>query len=333
MKKKVLIAVNGDCPYIPEMRKILNDAGIETKQADLGNLSEEGLIKQAADCVSAIAGPEHWTKKVFDSLPQFRCIIKSGVGLDAIDLEEATKHGVVVANTPGQNAAAVAEMACTMILSSLRRTIFCNNWVHGKRLGKLDDIIYSHELSSLTVGLVGFGNIARTVAQMLSGFGCQFLACDVKPNYELAEKMNVKIVSFEEVIRRSDVISLHVPLTKETKYSINKDTFQMMKRNAIVVNTCRGGVIHEGDLYDALKKHVIQAAALDVTEIEPLAEDSPLLTLDNIQFTPHTATATYEAMRNLYFTCAKQTIQFYEEQPIDNLVNPDYVKYLKQSEA
>lgn len=329
MKKKVLITVSGECPYIPEMRKILADKGIETKQADLGNLSEKGLIAQASDCVSAIAGPEVWTKRVFDSLPQFRCIIKSGVGLDAIDMDEATKHGVAVANTPGQNAAAVAEMACTMILSSLRRTNFCNDWVHGERTKSIHDGIYSHELSSLTVGLVGFGNIARTVAQMLSGFGCQFLACDVQPDYELAEKLNVKIVSFEEVITQSDVISLHVPLTEETKYIINKDTLKMMKNNAIVINTCRGGVIHEGDLYNALKNHVIQWAALDVTEIEPIEKENPLLTLDNIQFTPHTATATYEAMRNLYFTCAKQTIQFYEGQPIDNLINPDYVKYVR----
>lgn len=329
MKKKVLIAVSGDCPYIPEMRKILADKGIETKQADLDRLSEDGLIEQAADCTSAIAGPELWTNRVFDSLPQFRCIIKSGVGLDAIDMEAATNHGVAVANTPGQNAAAVAEMACAMILSSLRRLNFCNDWVHGSRAESIRDGVYSHELSSLTVGLVGFGNIARAVAKMLSGFGCRFLAYDVWPNRELAEQLNVKIVSFEEVIRQSDVISLHVPLTTETKYIINKGTFGMMKENAIIVNTCRGGVIHEGDLYEALKNHVIQGAALDVTEIEPIEKDSPLLTLDNIQFTPHTATATYEAMRNLYFTCAKQTIQFYEGQPIDNLINPDYVNYVK----
>lgn len=328
MNKKVLITVSGNCPYIPEMRKILSDKGIETKQADLGNLSEDGLIEQASDCVSAIAGPEVWTKRVFDSLPQFRCIIKSGVGLDAIDMEEATKHGVAVANTPGQNAAAVAEMACTMILSSLRRVHFCNDWIHGDRKKNIHDTVYSHELSSLTVGMVGFGNIARTVAKMLSGFGCRFLAYDVQPNYELADKLNVEMVSFESVIRQSDVVSLHIPLTKETKYIINKETLGMMKKDAIIINTCRGGVIHEGDLYEALKNHQIQGAALDVTEIEPIEKTNPLLTLDNIYFTPHTATATYEAMKNLYFTCAKQTIQFYEGQPVDNLINPEYIQYI-----
>ena len=168
MEKRVLITVSGECPYIPEMRKILADKGIETKQADLKNLSEEGLIAQAADCTSAITGPEFWTKKVFDNLPQFRCIIKSGVGLDAIDLDAATKHGVAIANTPGQNAGAVAEMACALILSSLRRIIFCNDWVHGQKRESIHNTIYSHELSSLTVGLVGFGNIARQVAKMLS---------------------------------------------------------------------------------------------------------------------------------------------------------------------
>lgn len=327
MKKKVLITVSGDCPYIPEMRKILADKGIETKQADLSNLAEAGLIEQASDCTSVIAGPECWSERVFDALPHFKCIIKSGVGLDAIDMDAATKHGVAVANTPGQNAAAVAEMACAFILSSLRRINYCNEWVHGNREKRIADDVYSHELSSLTVGLVGFGNIARTVAQMLSGFGCKFLAYDVQPNLELAKKLNVDIVDFEEVIRKSDVISLHVPLTKETKYIINKNTFAMMKKNAIVVNTCRGGVIQEEDLYEALKNNVIQGAALDVTEIEPIPKESPLLKLDNIQFTPHTATATYEAMRNLYYTCAKQTIQFYEGQQIDNLINPDYIKY------
>ena len=328
MNKKVLITVNGECPYIPEMRQMLLDEGIESKQADLDRVDLEGLKEQMADCTSVIACAEPYNDAVFDSIPNLKCIVKSGVGLDSIDLDAATRHGVVVSNTPGANGEAVAEMAVTMMLSALRHTVYYNNKIVK---GTWGSEFYSHELSTRTVGLIGFGFIARKVAQFLGGFGCRILACDIYPNYEAAKQLNVEIVDREEIFRQADIISLHAPLTPDTKELINKENISKMKENAIIVNTSRGGVVNEQDLYDALKNHRIAGAALDVANIEPIPADSPLLTLDNIQFTPHSATATYEAMRNLYTTCAIQTIQYYKGEPIDHVVNPDYVKYLKEN--
>lgn len=331
MKKKILVTLRGESPSIPEMKKVLEDAGFEIKQADVLALTEDGLIEQARDCDAVIAGPENWTACMFQQLPQLKCIMKSGAGLDAIDLEAATKCGVAIANTPGQNAQAVAEMAAAMILSLLRRNIYYNEVVHsGKWTEQSNDVLFSHELSTRTVGMMGFGAIAKNLAQMLSGFGCRFLAYDVNPDLEAARRLRVKLVSFEELLKQSDIISLHVPLTAETRHCMNARTFAMMKSEAVLVNTCRGGVICEEDLYKALKDNVIRAAAMDVCETEPIEADNPLLTLDNIQFTPHTATSTFEALENMYMACAKQMIQFFDGDTVQYIVNPDYIDYIRR---
>lgn len=326
MNKKVLITVDGNCPYIPEMLEMIHAEGIETKQADLARVDLEGLKDQASDCTSVIACAETYDDAVFDSLPNLKCIVKSGVGLDAIDLDAATRHGVVVSNTPGANGDAVAEMAATMILSALRKTVYYHNCVID---GLWQSDAYSHELSTRTIGLIGFGYIAQTLTKYLSGFGCRFLAYDICPNYERAEELGVEFVELDTIYAEADIISLHAPLTNQTRHLINRESLSKMKSTAILINTSRGGVIDEDALYEALKDKRIAAAALDVTGVEPLPADSPLRTLGNIQFTPHTATATYEAMKNLYTACAVQTIQYYKGEPINHTVNPDYVKYLK----
>lgn len=325
MNKKVLLTVDGNCPYMFEMEEMLRAEGIEPKQADLTRVDLEGLSEQASDCSSVIACAETYNDAVFDRLPNLKCIVKSGVGLDAIDIDSATRHGVVVSNTPGANGSAVAEMAVAMMLSMSRRIVHYHNWVME---GHWKSDTYSNELSEQTVGLVGFGYIARTVAKYLSGFGCKIIAYDIKPDIKAAEELHVEFTSFENVLSNADIISLHAPLTDETRGYINRDTIEMMKPGAILVNTSRGGVVNEDDLYEALRSQRIAAAALDVTGTEPLSLDSPLRTLNNIQLSPHKATSTYEAMRNLHMACAVQIIQYYRGEEIDHTVNPGYKKYL-----
>lgn len=326
MNRRVLITVDGNCPYIPEMLEMLQAEGIETKQADLGRVDLEGLKEQAADCTSVIACAEHYDDKVFESLPNLKCIVKSGVGLDAIDLGAATRHGVVVSNTPGANGAAVAEMAATMILSSLRKTVYYHNSV---KEGLWQSDVYSHELSTKIIGVIGFGFIAQMLVSFLQGFGCRFLAYDVNPNQKRAEELGVKLVDLDTLYHEADIISVHVPLTEQTHHMINGESFSKMKNTAILVNTARGGLIDERALYQALSRQRIAWAAVDVTEKEPLPKDSPLRKLSNIQFTPHTATATFEAMKNLYTACARQIIQYYRGEEIDHTVNPEYKKYVE----
>lgn len=329
MKGKVLVTLRADSHSIPEMKKYLENEGFEIKQADVSRMGESDLTEQAKDCTAVIAGAETWTGAMFEQLPKLKCIMKSGAGLDAIDIVTATKCGVAIANTPGQNSHAVADMTASMILSILRQNIKYDSIVRNKKWSEMrGKAQLCHELSAMTVGLLGFGAIARRVAEILSGFGCRFIAYDVNPDQEAAQKLNVELLTFEEVIRQSDILSLHVPLTEETRNCINEKTLSMMKPTAMIVNTCRGGVICEQDLCAALKNGVIQAAALDVFTIEPIENDNPLLTLENVQFTPHMATATFEAMENMYMACAKQTIQFFDGEAVPYIVNPDYVKYL-----
>lgn len=329
MKNKILVTLRADGHSIPEMKKVLEANGFETKQVDFDRRGEADLTEQAKDCTAVIAGAESWTETMFKQLPSLKCIMKSGAGLDAIDIEAATKCGIAIANTPGQNAHAVADMTACMILSLLRRNVKADTFVRAGKWGK-EEMNYQlcHELSTLTVGLLGFGAIARRVAKILSGFGCKFIAYDIKPDLKIADQLNVELLSFEEVVQQADIISLHVPLTEDTKYCINAKTLAMMKPTAMLVNTSRGAVIHEKDLYDALKNGVIQAAALDVYEQEPPEEDNPLFTLDNIQFTHHMGTGTFEAMENMYMACAKQTIQFFNNEIVPYIVNPEYKNYL-----
>ena len=327
MNKKVLVIIQG--PYVPEAIKMIEDGGLEAKVVPQSAVNTpEGLTKAAADCGAVMCSAHRWTAEMFDNLPNVRCIVKSGVGLDAIDLKAATEHGVPVANTPGKNAGAVAEFAVTAMLSLLRGVVTLDKNIHDR--SRNVPVVMRHEMNELTVGLMGFGNIARCVAKLLSGFGCRIIAYDLYPNMKAAEELNVEIVSAEQVIRESDIISIHTPLTPETKYMINRDTMAQMKEGVLLVNTARGGIIQEDDLYDALKSGHIAAAALDVTEVEPIPADHPLLKLDNIQFSNHKATATLDAMKNQYYCCAEQMLQFYRGETPQFVVNPDYANYLNK---
>lgn len=317
MNKKVLITVNGECPYIPEMRQMLLDEGIESKQADLDRVDLEGLKEQMADCTSVIACAEPYNDAVFDSIPNLKCIVKSGVGLDSIDLDAATRHGVVVSNTPGANGEAVAEMAVTMMLSALRHTVYYNNKIVK---GTWGSEFYSHELSTRTVGLIGFGFIARKVAQFLGGFGCRILACDIYPNYEAAKQLNVEIVDREEIFRQADIISLHAPLTPDTKELINKENISKMKDGVILINNSRGQLVVEEDLADALNSGKVYAAGLDVVSTEPIKADNPLLKAKNCIITPHISWAAQAARQRIMDITVENIRSFADGKPV-NVVN------------
>lgn len=264
-------------------------------------------LAQQADVV--IGGLETWNAETLQAVRgKVKMIQKFGMGVDNIDLRAAADNGILVANILGANSAAVAEIAFLHILNVGRRFVNCVNTVKG---GVWTLAPQGTELDGKTVGLLGFGNIARHLARMLSGFQVKLLAYDpYAPNP--ADFPNVEFVTEQsELFVRSDIVSLHIPCTPETAGSINKAVFDMMKPGAYLVNTCRGAVINEADLADALRSGKIAAAGLDVLCSEPPCWDNPLLSMDNVYVTSHMGAESGEAILRSQIVMAEAIDTFF----------------------
>ncbi len=252
--------------------------------------------------------------------PNIKVIAKMGAGLDTVDVDSASRHGAIVFHTPGVNNHAVADHAFALILSLARKIVYCDQslrqqrWEHTKIMGV--------EIWQKTLGLVGLGAIGRNVALRAKGFQMKVVAYDPYWPEDFANEHGIERVDVEELLAASDIVSLHTPLTKESKGMINKRTMGLMKPSALLINTSRGGIIDETDLIDALKNGVIAGAGLDVFEQEPPA-DSELFHMDNVVTTPHTAAFTHEAMKSMDAGVVDQLIEFFGKHKPKHTVNPE----------
>lgn len=257
-------------------------------------MTEEELIVALKDCEGYIAGLDYVTDRVLSASPDLKVISRYGAGVDRVDLKSATEHGVVVTNTPGVNAQAVAELSIALILSVARKVPYLDQstrtggWVRSTGM----------ELKGKTLGILGLGAIGRALAEIAQGFGMKVIAYDPYINEEYAAEKNIAVVDFEEAIRQGDVISIHVPLTEENKHLIDGATIEKMKDGVIIVNASRGGLIDEDAAYDALKSGKLGGLGLDAFEIEP-PTDSKLFEFENVVVTPHTGAHTKEATENM----------------------------------
>jgi D-3-phosphoglycerate dehydrogenase len=257
---------------------------------------------------------------VLDKAPRVQAIAKQGAGLDTVDIAAATRRGLPVFHTPGANNQAVADHTFAMMLCLARRIIYCDRslrekrWEHTKIMGL--------EIWNKTLGLIGLGAIGRCVALRAKGFQMKVLAHDPFWPEDFAREHGIERVSIEELLKASDVVSIHAPLTPENRGLINARTLKVMKPTALVLNAARGGIVNEADLYQALKSGVIAGAGIDVFEKEPPV-DSPLLELDNVVLTPHTAAFTYEGMNNMSVSIVEQVIDFCNGKRPKFTVNPE----------
>ncbi|MDR1827753.1 MAG: phosphoglycerate dehydrogenase, partial [Methylobacteriaceae bacterium] len=248
------------------------------------------LSKVVGEIDGVVAGVDTWDEAVFQLAPKLKVIARFGVGVDNIDCAAATRHNVVVTNAAGGNSNAVAELTVGLIISAMRAIVPLHN---STRQGAWDRFVGT-EIVNRTVGLLGFGNIARKVARKLSGFDARIIAYDKYPNLEAAQTLGVEMVSADDVLTRSDIVCTLLPSLPETKHFMNSETFGKMKDGSYFVNTARGALVDEAALADALTSGKLRGAAVDVYEKEPVLKDNPLLKLDNLVTTPHTAAETYE---------------------------------------
>ena len=259
----------------------------------------DGLVVRSATKV---------TQKLIEAAKRLKVVGRAGSGLDNVDLAAATKHGIVVMNTPGGNTVTTAEHTMALLFSSARMipqataSIKAGKWEKNKFMGM--------ELYNKTLGIIGIGQIGSYVTKLAQGAQMQVIAYDPYLSEENARKMGVELVDLNDLYRRSDIISVHVPLTAETKSLINADAIGKMKDGVRIINCARGGIVNEQDLYNALVKGKVAGAAMDVFEQEPVDLKNPLLTLENVICTPHIGAATTEAQENVALAIAEQIADY-----------------------
>jgi D-3-phosphoglycerate dehydrogenase len=260
---------------------------------DLARLAPQadGLLVGAGRCP---IGDE-----ILDQLPKCRIIVRMGAGYDNIDVDSATRHGVVASNMPGNLPEEVADHTVALFLACLRRL---PQQDRALRAGIWDPALAApaDRLQGQTFGFVGFGRIARRVAEKMVGFGLHYIAHDPYTDHSEITSYGAEHVGFEELLRRSDTVSLHMPATHETRNLFDKRAFDLMKPSAILINTARGVQVNEIDLYNALVEGNIRCAGLDVFQDEPISPASPLLKLDNILMTPHVAGYSIEGLEDFF---------------------------------
>lgn len=259
------------------------------------SLSADDKAEVTADTDFLIVFPSRIEDEAIKAAKNLRLIQLVGAGYDAMNTELCRELGVPIANNGGANAIDVAEHTVSMVLAMYRRLRELDPNVRSDQWRAIDTGLSTYTLEGKTLGIVGFGKIGQRVATLLGSWGVELIYSDAYPaKPEVEEALGVTRVELDELLRRSDVVTLHVPLLPSTKGFINSETLATMKPSALLVNTCRGPVVDEAALANALREGTIAGAALDVLEQEPPSPNNPLLKLDNVLFTPHTAGITFD---------------------------------------
>jgi glycerate dehydrogenase len=289
----------------------------------LGNVTvydrsrEDEIVERAADAEIILVNKVVLSEKILDQLPNVKYIGVMATGFNNIDVAAAQKHNITVTNVKAYGPASVAQQTFALLLALVNhaelhsQSVFNGEWVSSP------DFCYWKtpltELAGKTIGLVGLGDIGAQVAKIALAFGMKVIA--YRKNPARTENDDIKMVALEELFRRSDVVSLHCPLTEETKGLINAERLSWMKPNAVVLNTGRGPLINEAELAEALRNGTIAGAGLDVLSVEPPKPDNPLLLAPNCIITPHVAWATFEARKRLLQMVADNLESFIAGKP------------------
>jgi D-3-phosphoglycerate dehydrogenase len=273
------------------------------------------------DVDAALLGNDVCDRAVFESAERLKVVSRHGMGVDAVDLQAATEHGVLVTNTPHVNAVAVAEHALALMLGLLRRIPAADASVKAGRWEGLK--FMGGELYGKTLGIVGLGAIGVELARRARGLGMNVLYVKRRRSLELEEQLGLTFKPLNELLKESDIVSIHLPLTDETKGLIGEEEIASMKPNAYIINTARGGIINLNALTQALKAGRLAGAALDVYDSEPPNFNHPLFKLENVILTPHIAAYTVEAVRRMDITAAENILKALKGQIPEHVVNKE----------
>ncbi len=292
-------------PHLP----VLKAGGFEVVQPPHGyNLYDPAkLLPLVRDCEAVVAGSEPWPEHLIAACPKLRVLSRTGVGFDAIDLSACDRHRVVVATTPGVNHHAVAEHTFALLFGVARGFPARDQYVRACTWKRFS----TPRIIGTTLGIVGLGRIGRAVATRAIGLGMKVIAFDPYPNREFVEQWGVELADLDSLLRRSDYVSLHLPMGQETKHIMNAAAFAKMKPGSVLINTARGLLVDEVALVDALNSGHLRGAGLDVFEVEPLPGDSPLLRMDNVLLSGHLAGLDHESQRDTLTMCAETIVSLF----------------------
>jgi glyoxylate reductase len=280
----------------------------------------DGLLSLLTDKIDA---------NLMKSAPKLKVISNMAVGYDNIDIPEATSRGIVVGYTPGVLTETTADFAFALLMAAARRIVEADTYTRKGQWKTWEPmVLLGQDIHRATLGLVGLGRIGMEIAKRAKGFNMKVIYYDeLRRSQEEERQLGVEYVpELSALLSQSDFVSLHVPLNPKTRHLISAAEFALMKTTAILVNTSRGPVVDQKALYEALKSHQILAAAIDVTEVEPIPLDDPLLTLDNIIIAPHIASASVATRTKMATMAAENLLAGLRGQIPPNCVNPEAIK-------
>jgi D-3-phosphoglycerate dehydrogenase len=322
MKQMKIVISDDRFGHNEEEKLAFKDMNAELVIADCN--TEDDVIRVCRDADAILLNQAPMTAKVIAALEKCKVVSRYGIGYDNVDVKAAEEKGVLVTNVPGYCTEEVAEHALGMLLCCVRRIPFKDR---GVRNGKWNLNQPIRRMSGRTMGIIGFGSTGRAFWEKVQGFGfSRILINDSHIEKKLLPGMFGEAASFEKVISESDFISLHVPLKDSTRHLINQQTISRMKDGVIIINISRGSVIDESALIDALKSGKVSSAGLDVFEKEPLVQDNPLLSLDNVILSDHSAYYSQEAVSELKMRTAMNAREVLEGKIPKTAVNcPNFV--------
>jgi glyoxylate reductase len=280
----------------------------ETRDAD-------GLLSLLTDPVDG---------ELMDACPRLRVVSNFAVGFDNLDVPAATERGIVMGNTPGVLTETTADFAFALLMASARRIVEGVEYVRADRWKTWGPmLLMGHDVHGATLGLIGLGRIGAEMARRATGFSMRVLYYDVFRREDLEQSLGIQYAPMDDVLSRADFVSVHTPLTPETRHLMNAERFATMKRDAILINTSRGPVVDTEALVEALRSGVIGGAALDVTEPEPLPADHPLVHMPNCLIVPHIASASKSTRGQMAEIAARNLIEGLKGEPMPAGLNPE----------
>jgi D-3-phosphoglycerate dehydrogenase len=283
--------------------------------------SEKELMEKTAEADGVFVQYANISRRVIENMKNCRIIVRYGIGIDCVDVEAATQHGIMVANVPDYGLQDVADHTVALLLAAARKITLSNQLVKAG-IWDFNRAKPLYRLEGRMLGLLGFGGIGRMVAERLKPFGMRVQAYDPGVSDQILAHHGVSRADFDTLLATSDMISLHIPLKVSTHHILNKEAFSKMKESAILINTARGALVDEEALAAVLQSGYLAGAALDVAASEPINPDSPLLGMDNVIITPHIAWYTEEAQHSLQSIAANDMARALGGQVPKNLLNP-----------
>jgi len=316
---KILITPRSFASTSDKPMKMLSEKGYEIQLNDIGRpYKKEEMLNLVSDIDGIIIGIDELSVEIIEKANRLKVISKYGTGLDNIDINLATEKNITVTNTPTANVDAVADLTFGLILSLARRIPEADKKM---KSGKWEKII-GKSVWKKTIGIIGLGKIGKQVVKRAQGFEMNILVFDLVKDKKFALRYGIKYVKLEKLLKKSDYITIHIPLNDTTRGMISYKELEKVKKEAFLINTSRGGIVDEQALYRALKNNQLKGAALDVYSNEPPVE-SPLRELDNVIMTPHIGAYTEEAIENMGMQAAQNLIDVLEGRKPKNRIQKE----------